>query len=846
VSERVLVIDFDRRECQRLAQTLRDLGYEVTTATSGAEVRERLSRGMPGLVLLDPMLPGEDGFKLCRDLKRPDRPNPPAIVVASRIFKGQRYRTMAERSGADVFLERPRQEQEIIPTVQRLLPTAAPPIAAEAPAHQAQPEPQPQPEPEPEPEPVVEIDAQSAAAEPEPAAEEVPAPEPPASPAPKPERPAPAAKSSPKAPAEVPGFAVSDDDIDDALERALGGGGAGPSSEPSPGSSPEPQAAPASPAVSTAPQRIARAVASAAQAAAGTGPSPGAADASDEEDDLTEALDGLGIEVAVPEEPRPGSRRQPASEAAPRKQSDQAVGVLESPLGFDPPAESGAHIERRAEGDDELDLELQAESGFASAPPEPEPEPAPAPTPQAPPAVATPAPEAPAEEGDDLDHMLDRAFQGTGTSSGPAGAGAPAEDEHTGPPPFSTPQTPDVPKVPDSLRGMDEGTADLLSSLEELDSSLPSAEPTGWTGTDLTEDVDFRQQDPAQVPTPEEEASLDEVMERLTNTGLGEDDAAKPEQERGLVHGEDGGEAPSGTQPPKRKRKIKLGWLFSFFVGLMAVAVSGTMLLTGDPSEPVTASARHSGGPDPPAAEEPADPGPPVEPAGAASSVGGEDVAAAGEPTEDDERSMRRIPEEEPATLSASAETTPSDADRPDRARPTAPPRPEPRPARESVSADRAEQKPTPARNRAAATDAASQPDPRPASLSTETPATPPATATTEKPPESTPVQPIPVVGLADLDRPLDLLEAPTPPLAAEAREQGISGRVFVNLLVGPEGDVREVRVMIDPGYGLGQAARDAASRWRYTPPRSHGRPVRVWKTEVVEFETAPPTGATG
>jgi protein TonB len=130
-----------------------------------------------------------------------------------------------------------------------------------------------------------------------------------------------------------------------------------------------------------------------------------------------------------------------------------------------------------------------------------------------------------------------------------------------------------------------------------------------------------------------------------------------------------------------------------------------------------------------------------------------------------------------------------------------------------------------------------------PATAATEKPT---ATATGEDPTESAPVQPIPVVGLADLDRPLDLVEAPTPPLAAEAREQGISGRVFVNLLVGPEGHVREVRVMIDPGYGLGQAARDAASRWRYTPPRSHGRPVRVWKTEVVEFETAQPTGASG
>jgi TonB family protein len=99
--------------------------------------------------------------------------------------------------------------------------------------------------------------------------------------------------------------------------------------------------------------------------------------------------------------------------------------------------------------------------------------------------------------------------------------------------------------------------------------------------------------------------------------------------------------------------------------------------------------------------------------------------------------------------------------------------------------------------------------------------------------------RPIPIVGLRDLDRPLELIESPTPRLAGEAQEKGISGRVFVNLLVGPEGRVRDVRVMINPGYGLGQAAREAATNWLYSKPTRHGRPVRVWKTEVVEFETA-------
>jgi outer membrane biosynthesis protein TonB len=63
-------------------------------------------------------------------------------------------------------------------------------------------------------------------------------------------------------------------------------------------------------------------------------------------------------------------------------------------------------------------------------------------------------------------------------------------------------------------------------------------------------------------------------------------------------------------------------------------------------------------------------------------------------------------------------------------------------------------------------------------------------------------------------------------------------------VLVGGDGSVQEVRLMIDPGHGLGEAARRAAQAWRYTAPTREGQSVRVWKTEVVEFEV--PADAAG
>jgi TonB family protein len=644
---------------------------------------------------------------------------------------------------------------------------------------------------------------------------------------------------------------VSDDDIDDALERALGGSESGPVAGPAP----PPAGGRPAPTINTAPQRASRAGQPAAQReepAASAWTDQQAYSEEQEQDDLNDALDDLGIEVAA-EESRPISRPQPATQAAERPAADgPAVGVLESPLAFEPPAESGAAIERRENAGTASELELQAD--LAPAEPEPEPPPAAAPSvPAEPPRVraepapprAEPAPPraepATPAGGDDLDVMLDRAFQGGGPAAPtPAESEPPLEDEGSGPPPFEAVKTPPAPKVPDSLKGMDEGTADLLSSLEELDSSLPSSEPTGWTSTGLTEDVGDRRDDDGreQAPTPEEEASLDAVMERLTSTGIGEEQAPEPgaPASDGSQAAEPEREQPAPQGPPRRKRKIKLGWLFSFFVGMIAVGVSGSMLLLeGDEGGPLPtqiaeqprsqAFAAGGGGPPPPQ--------PTPEPATA--QVSGPDAAGAPPPAE--ERSMRRIPEEDPVAAS------PTDEAATEPQTPTPATRPAPRTA--SLSAEDSPQDtradPEPARTRAAE----SGPVPKPA-VRTEPDSEPvdPAPSSAEANPA--PVQPTPVVGLRDLDQPLNLIESPTPRLAPEAREQGISGRVFVNLLVGPEGTVREVRVMIDPGYGLGQAARDAAARWRYTPPRSHGRPVRVWKTEVVEFDGETPTDANG
>lgn len=72
------------------------------------------------------------------------------------------------------------------------------------------------------------------------------------------------------------------------------------------------------------------------------------------------------------------------------------------------------------------------------------------------------------------------------------------------------------------------------------------------------------------------------------------------------------------------------------------------------------------------------------------------------------------------------------------------------------------------------------------------------------------------------------LLEKPEVPYPAAARRAGVAGRVVLLLRVGADGAVRAARVLAEPGAGLGEAARDAALRFRFSPALLDGAPVET------------------
>src|SRR5579864_4232111 len=69
VTQKILVVDDDPGLRELLDGYLRESGYEVHTVADGEAMRERLARESYDLIVLDLMLPGEDGLTLCRRLR---------------------------------------------------------------------------------------------------------------------------------------------------------------------------------------------------------------------------------------------------------------------------------------------------------------------------------------------------------------------------------------------------------------------------------------------------------------------------------------------------------------------------------------------------------------------------------------------------------------------------------------------------------------------------------------------------------------------------------------------------------------------------------------------------------
>lgn len=116
-SAHLLVVDDDREIRDLLMQFLGEHGYRVTTARDGREVRQALADRRIDLIILDLMLPGEDGLTLCRHLRA--RSNIPIIMLTA--MGGETDRIIGLEMGADDYLPKPFNSWELLARVKAVL-----------------------------------------------------------------------------------------------------------------------------------------------------------------------------------------------------------------------------------------------------------------------------------------------------------------------------------------------------------------------------------------------------------------------------------------------------------------------------------------------------------------------------------------------------------------------------------------------------------------------------------------------------------------------------------------------------------------------------------------------------
>jgi CheY-like chemotaxis protein len=117
----ILLVDDEIENLELYGRILRAAGHEVSTARSGEECLRNVEAALPDLIVSDVVMPGLNGFQLCRRLKQSTSTRDvPVLLVSGKVDPADTF--WAQETGAVALLAKPIDRLQLTEAVAALLP----------------------------------------------------------------------------------------------------------------------------------------------------------------------------------------------------------------------------------------------------------------------------------------------------------------------------------------------------------------------------------------------------------------------------------------------------------------------------------------------------------------------------------------------------------------------------------------------------------------------------------------------------------------------------------------------------------------------------------------------------
>jgi DNA-binding response OmpR family regulator len=117
----ILIVEDEESLLKLESILLSSKGYKVTGVRDGLAALNEIEKSKPDLILLDIMMPGIDGFEVCRRIKEnPDTKDIPVVMLTAKKSTADQARGV--EVGADAYMTKPFKSLKIIDVISGLLP----------------------------------------------------------------------------------------------------------------------------------------------------------------------------------------------------------------------------------------------------------------------------------------------------------------------------------------------------------------------------------------------------------------------------------------------------------------------------------------------------------------------------------------------------------------------------------------------------------------------------------------------------------------------------------------------------------------------------------------------------